>query len=66
MSQYHEHIDFFRQKQLEYPDTGLPDVIGYEPFHAAHRAVLLARNPDWYGKYGWTDKTPQKLIWSLI
>ena len=50
-------------------DLSLPPIIGYEPFHAGHRAALLAKDPEWYSQFGWTE-TPEpdtKLayIWKL-
>ena len=30
--------------------------LGYEPFHAAHRAILLAKNPKHYKQFGWTEQ----------
>lgn len=37
-------------------DFRLPFWLGREEFHSAHRAVLLAKNPAWYGKFGWKEK----------
>ena len=51
------------------PDTGLPPIIGYPPFHAGHRAALLAKDPAWYSQFGWTETpepdTKKAYIWSL-
>jgi hypothetical protein len=50
-------------------DFPLPPIIGYEPFHAGHRAALLAKDPAWYSKFGWTEipepDTKKAYIWSL-
>lgn len=55
---YPHWFSYFFDIYTNEPDTGLPDLIGYEPFHASHRAALLAKNPTWYSQFGWTE-TPQ-------
>lgn len=35
---------------------GRPEWLGREDFHAAHRAVLLAKDPDAYSKFGWEEE----------
>lgn len=39
-----------------------PDWFGHARFHAAHRAALLKKNPDWYEQFGW-DETPEINYW---
>lgn len=44
-----------------YPRTILevfvnPYWFGDEDFHSRHRAALLAKDPKWYGQFGWTEK----------
>lgn len=67
---YYPHwFDFFSQIYRSSPDTGLPPIIGYEPFHAGHRAALLAKNPDWYSQFNWLETpepdTKKAYIWLL-
>ena len=38
------------------PDTGLPEWFGREDVHSSHRAVLLYKDPAWYGQFGWTEE----------
>lgn len=45
----------------ESPD--LPAWLGDESFHAAHRAALKAKNPAWYGQWGWTEEAKIAYIW---
>jgi hypothetical protein len=45
---YPKWMDFFLEYFWSEPDTGLPPIIGYEPFHSGHRAALLGK--------GWQDK----------
>jgi hypothetical protein len=40
---YPKWYEFFTNYLLTEPLTGLPPIIGYEPFHAGHRAALLAK-----------------------
>lgn len=37
-----------------------PSWLGNEKFHSAHRAILLAKNYDWYKKFGWSEKPAEK------
>lgn len=64
---HYEHwFQYFGEIYISSPDTGLPPIIGYEPFHAAHRSQLLLKNPSWYSQFGWTEE-PGALpyIWSI-
>lgn len=38
------------------PDTGMPEWFGREDVHSSHRAVLLYKDPVWYGQFGWTEE----------
>lgn len=38
-----------------------PPWLGYEPYHSMHRAVLLDKDPEWYGQFGWTEKPAVKV-----
>jgi hypothetical protein len=67
---HYEHwFQFFGEVYTQTPDTGLPAIIGYEPFHAGHRAALLAKDPAWYSQFGWAEipqpNTKLAYIWSL-
>ena len=33
-----------------------PPWLGRADFHSAHRAILLAKQPDWYNRFGWTEQ----------
>lgn len=37
-----------------------PDWLGDPEFHASHRSVLLAKDPVWYGNFGWTEQPAVK------
>lgn len=43
--------------------VSLPRWFGNEKFHAAHRANLLRKDPDFYGQYGWTEDPSTEYIW---
>ena len=48
------------------PDPiSLPAWWGSERFHAAHRATLLAKDPDWYGQFRWTDSPDPDGLWPV-
>jgi hypothetical protein len=40
-----------------------PYWLGDERFHASHRANLLRKDPDYYGKYGWTEDPTMGYWW---
>lgn len=44
-------------------DVYFPRWFGREDFHSRHRAALLAKNPEWYGQFGWTEEPKIDYIW---
>jgi hypothetical protein len=52
---------FFFKLFDESPLLIKPIWLGYEPFHSMHRAVLLDKDPEWYGQFGWTEKPAKKI-----
>lgn len=62
---YPKWVDFFSKYVADEPDTGLPDIFGYEPYHASHRSQLLGKNYEWYKQFGW-DEEPGALsyVWT--
>jgi len=51
-------------EELEGPKVD-PVWLGNEDFHASHRAALLAKNFEWYSKFGWKEKPEIKYVWPL-
>lgn len=49
---YAEHIQTFKGYLRVFPDNGMPPWLGNPAFHASHRAALLFKNPEWYGRFG--------------
>lgn len=48
------------------PDpVSLPAWWGGDRFHAAHRATLLAKDPEWYGQFGWRDRPDPDGLWPV-
>lgn len=45
---YPKWFDVFNNYLKEFPDTGLPPVFGYEPFHLSHKSKLIFKNPAYY------------------
>lgn len=43
-----------------------PPWLGDERFHAAHRSNLLRKNPEWYGKFGWTESPDLPYVWPRV
>ena len=41
----------------------LPPWFGDERFHSAHRAALLAKDPDHYSQFGWTEEPGIHYFW---
>lgn len=41
----------------------MPTWLGNEAFHASHRAALLAKDPEWYGQFGWTEEPKVDYVW---
>jgi len=44
-------------------DVIYPKWFGREDFHSRHRAALLAKNPEWYGKFGWKEEPKIDYLW---
>lgn len=42
-----------------------PSWIGDERLHAAHRASLLRKDPDYYGRHGWTEDAELPSYWPV-
>ena len=42
---------------------GTPWWLGSEIFHAAHRAALLAKAPEWYQQFGWSEPPKIAYFW---
>lgn len=45
------------------PGCEVPPWLGYEPFHASHRANLLRKLPSHYRLYGWQDDPTTGYFW---
>ena len=37
--------------------------LGNDEFHASHRAALLAKNYEYYSKYGWLEEPKIRYVW---
>lgn len=60
---YQSHIDEVTKIMDSLPDTGNPPWLGNEGFHKSHRSNLLKKNPEWYGKFGWTEENNLPYVW---
>ena len=43
----------------------MPGWWGREDFHASHRSNLLKKDPDHYGKMGWTEPDDLEYVWPV-
>lgn len=54
--------DFFLEKYIQ-GEEKCPDWLGDVPFHASHRAALLAKDYEWYKQFGWTENPDINYVW---
>ncbi|SHH24070.1 hypothetical protein SAMN05443575_3511 [Jatrophihabitans endophyticus] len=43
----------------------LPDWVGDDAVHASHRSNLLRKDPDFYGRYGWSEPADLPYVWPV-
>jgi Pyrimidine dimer DNA glycosylase len=43
----------------------LPFWFGDDALHASHRSNLLRKDPEFYGRYGWTDPPDLPYVWPV-
>jgi len=56
---YNNTMQFY---EVDWP-VDIPDWLGYEPFHASHRANLLRKDYKFYSQYGWTEDPGMPYVW---
>ena len=44
---------------------GKPAWLGDPTFHASHRSNLLRKNPEHYGRFGWTEPDDLPYVWPV-
>ena len=49
-------------KQVSLP-TPRPIWLGDSQLHSSHRAALLAKDPEWYRQFGWTETPKIQYFW---
>ncbi|MBN2156802.1 MAG: MSMEG_6728 family protein [Candidatus Lokiarchaeota archaeon] len=57
---YSNTIEFFSVKEK---DVIMPDWLGFEPFHASHRANLLRKDYSYYSKFHWKENPIKPYLW---
>lgn len=45
-------------------DVVMPSWLGGE-VHSTHRSQLLAKMPEWYGRFGWTEEAGLPYVWPV-
>tara|TARA_R110002020_G_scaffold156043_3_gene337531 strand:- start:632 stop:901 length:270 start_codon:yes stop_codon:yes gene_type:complete len=53
------------QKETSHRCIVLPEWFGREEFHASHRSNLLRKDPEFYGRFGWTESPNLPYVWPL-
>ena len=46
-------------------DPPSPPWLGDRAFHASHRSNLLRKDPDWYGRFGWSEPPTLPYVWPV-
>lgn len=62
-------LNFFASALAQYDEDGRthmpPDWLGDDFIHASHRSNLLRKDPEFYGKYGWSEDSTLPYIWPV-
>lgn len=56
---------WFKEKQKEFKNTGLPSIIGRKDFHDSHKSKLLQKDYKYYSKFGWEVPLDLEYVWSV-
>lgn len=62
---YPHWVEWFKNKQDEFLDTGLPSIVGNKHFHDSHKSNLLRRDKQFYGKYNWDVLDNLPYVWHV-
>lgn len=55
-------LQFFENMLSCLPENQPPSWLG-GAIHASHRSNLLRKNPQWYGQFGWKEKSGLPYVW---
>lgn len=62
-------LPFFIESQDAYLSDGRseepPAWLGDDHFHASHRSNLLRKDPYYYGRYGWEERSDMEYVWPV-
>jgi len=53
----------FRDACVEHDPANGPSWLGTPAFHSSHRAALLAKAPEHYAQFGWTEAPALAYVW---
>jgi hypothetical protein len=61
------YADTVREKLAVHARSGgdVPFWLGDEALHASHRSNLLRKDPEFYGRYGWTEPSDLPYVWPV-
>jgi len=60
---YPHWVEWFKQKQKEFPNTGKPFFIGNKKFHDSHKSNLLRKNMEYYKQFKWNVPNNLPYVW---
>ena len=60
---YKELEQKIKDEMKKFRNTGKPNWVGDEQFHASHRSNLLRKDKEWYSQFGWTETDDLPYIW---
>lgn len=49
----------------KFKDTGKPWWLGDNRLHSSHRSNLIRKNPEWYGKFKWSESNDIPYYWPV-
>lgn len=52
-------------EDVDFPTRGVPPWLGDDRLHSSHRAALLAKHPEHYGQFGWSEKPEINYYWPV-
>ncbi len=72
-------VDVLTERGKDYPEirhkitiemdkfinTGAPNWLGNDKFHASHRSNLLRKNPGWFNQFGWSEPPDLPYVWPI-
>lgn len=58
-------LPWFLERKSFHDQPTMPFWFGDKEFHAAHRAALLSKDPEWYRGFGWKEQPGVHYLWPV-